>query len=87
MWPPHSVAIQLKIFTAVGIAINIVPSEKAVSAIGPSPVVNMWWLQTPNPRNAMAIPEKITNGAPNSGLRENVGRISDTTPNDGRIRM
>ena len=58
-----------------------------MSAIGPRPVVNMWWLHTPNPRNPITIPEKITNGAPNSGLRENVGSTSETIPIAGRIRM
>ena len=56
--PPHTVPIQLKIFTPVGIAISIVVSAKNVSAIGPMPVVNMWWLHTPKPRNAMNTPEK-----------------------------
>ena len=28
----------------------------------------------------MAMPEKITNDRPKSGLRENVGSISDTMP-------
>jgi hypothetical protein len=56
--PNHIVPIQLKIFTPVGMAISMVDSEKKVSAIGPIPVVNMWWLHTPNPRNAMNTPEK-----------------------------
>ena len=56
--PPHIVPIQLKIFTPVGIAISIVVRAKNVSAIGPMPVVNMWWLQTPKPRKAMNAPEK-----------------------------
>src|SRR2546427_7863339 len=38
--PPHSVAIQLKIFTPVGTAISIVVAEKTESAIGPSPTEN-----------------------------------------------
>ncbi len=56
--PPHIVPIQLKIFTPVGMAISMVVSEKNVSAIGPMPVVNMWWLHTPKPRKAMNTPEK-----------------------------
>ena len=51
------VPIQLKIFTPVGTAISIVDSEKNESAKGPIPVENMWWLHTPNPRNAMKAPE------------------------------
>ncbi len=35
----------------------MVASEKNVSAIGPIPVENMWWLHTPKPRNAMNTPE------------------------------
>ena len=39
--PPHMVAIQLKIFTPVGMAINIVVAENTVFPIGPSPTANM----------------------------------------------
>jgi chaperonin GroEL (HSP60 family) len=38
---PQIVAIQLKILIAVGIAINILVPEKAVTAIVPSPVANI----------------------------------------------
>jgi len=31
------------------------------------------------------MPEKITKGAPKSGLREKVGRTSDTMPMAGKI--
>ena len=55
--PPQTVPSQLKIFTPVGTAISIVVSAKNVSAIGPMPVANMWWLHTPKPRNAMNAPE------------------------------
>ena len=41
IFPPHTVPIQLKIFTPVGIAIIIVASEKNASAKGPIPVANM----------------------------------------------
>ena len=41
IFPPHSVPIQLKIFTPVGTAIVIVASAKAVLATLPMPVVNM----------------------------------------------
>ena len=41
MEPPHSVASQLKIFTPVGMAISMVPIEKAASATGPIPTANM----------------------------------------------
>ena len=85
--PPQSVPIQLKIFTPVGTAISMVESEKAASATGPMPAENMWWLQTPKPRKPMMMPEKITTGEPKSGLREKIGRTSDTMPIAGRIRM
>jgi len=58
--PPQSVDSQLRIFTPVGTAISIVAMEKAESATGPMPTANMWWLQTPNPRKPIVIPEKIT---------------------------
>ena len=40
--PPHIVAIQLRIFTPVGTAINIVDSEKAATETGPIPDTNIW---------------------------------------------
>ena len=39
--PPQTVAIQLKIFTPVGIAISIEVIANAESATGPIPVANM----------------------------------------------
>ena len=87
IWPPHSVASQLKIFTPVGTAINIVVPENTESAIGPRPTENMWWLHTPHPMNPITTPEYTMTVYPNSGLRENVGSTSDTIPIAGRIRM
>ena len=58
--PPHSVPIQLKIFTPVGMAMSIVVPANTESAMGPSPVENMWWLQTLHPKNAMTTPEYTT---------------------------
>src|SRR5207302_8810637 len=60
MSPPHSVAIQLKIFTPVGTAINIVVALKTESAIGPRPTENMWWLHTPHPMKPINTPEYTT---------------------------
>ena len=57
MRPPHSVAIQLKIFTPVGTAISMVRDEKAASATGPRPTANMWWLHTPKPKKPIRMPE------------------------------
>jgi hypothetical protein len=77
----------LKIFTPVGIAMSIVDKPNAETATGPSPDANMWWAHTPQPRKPIAMPENTTTAYPNSGLRENTGRISDTMPMPGRIRM
>jgi len=55
--PAHMVAIQLKIFTPVGIAMSIVISEKIESATAPIPTANMWCAQTPKPRKPIMIPE------------------------------
>ena len=60
--PPHSVPIQLKIFTPVGTAMNIVESEKADTATGPRPTANMWWTHTPQPMKPMAMPENTMTG-------------------------
>ena len=56
--PPAMVPSQLKIFTPVGMAISIVVRPNMVSAMGPMPVANMWWAQTPKPRKAIKMPEK-----------------------------
>ena len=59
--PRHSVAIQLKIFTPVGIAMITVEMPNAVLATGPRPVANMWCAHTPKPMNPIAIPLNTTN--------------------------
>ena len=55
--PAYIVPIQLKIFTPVGMAISIVVTAKTASATAGIPTANMWWLQTPNERNPITIPE------------------------------
>ena len=40
--PPHIVAIQFKILTPVGTAMNMVVAENAATLTGPSPDTNMW---------------------------------------------
>ena len=62
MRPPHIVPIQLKNFTPVGTAMNIVDSENAATEIGPMPEANMWCAHTPQPMKPMAIPENTMNG-------------------------
>ena len=61
-FPPHIVAIQFRIFTPVGTAMNIVDTEKAATEIGPSPEANMWCAHTPQPMKPMAMPENTMNG-------------------------
>src|SRR3954463_7372557 len=60
--PPHMVAVQLRIFTPVGTAMNIVVRENTVTDIGPIPETNMWWAHTPQPMKPMATPENTMNG-------------------------
>ena len=60
--PPYMVAIQLRIFTPVGTAMNIVDTEKAATETGPMPEANMWWAHTPHPMKPMAMPETTMNG-------------------------
>ncbi len=60
--PPYMVAIQLRIFTPVGTAMNIVASENARTEMGPMPDANMWCAHTPQPMNPIAIPEPTMNG-------------------------
>ncbi len=38
----------------------MVANPKAAWATGVIPEANMWWAQTPNPRNAIAAPAKTT---------------------------
>ena len=54
--------IQLKIFTPVGTAMNIVDTEKADDGHGPRPTANMWWTHTPQPMKPMAMPENTMTG-------------------------
>ena len=60
--PRHIVAIQLNILTPVGTAIAMVVRAKTEFATGPSPTVNMWWLQTIHPMKAMTSPDSTTTG-------------------------
>ena len=83
--PPHMVSNQLKIFTPVGIAIAIVAMENTATDTGPRPDANMWCAHTPKPTRPIDAPENTTNGYPNNGLRENVGRTSEIIPKAGRI--
>ena len=85
--PPYMVAVQLRIFTPVGTAMNMVATEKATTDMGPMPEANMWCAHTPKPMKPMAIPEPTMNGYPKMGLREKTGMTSETMPKVGRIMM
>src|SRR2546421_12063779 len=82
-FPPQSVATQLKIFTPVGTAMNMVDIENAATVTGPAPDANMWCAHTPQPMKPMAMPENTMNGEPNNGLRAKTGMTSDTSPKAG----
>ena len=56
--PPHMVVSQLRIFTPVGTAMNMVANENAATEIGPMPDTNMWCAHTPQPMKPIAMPEK-----------------------------
>jgi hypothetical protein len=51
--PFHIVASQLKIFAAVGTAINIVAYMKKSWPVTGIPTVNIWWAQTTKERIAI----------------------------------
>ena len=51
------------------------------------PTVNMWCAHTMNERIAIDEVAYTIEEYPNSGLRANVGMISETMPNAGRIMM
>ena len=85
--PRHMVATQLKTFTPVGTAISMVANMKNIWPDNGMPTVNMWCAQTMKDRNAILEAAYTIESWPNSGLRENVGMISETTPKAGRIMM
>ena len=85
--PPHIVPIQLNTLMPVGTAIAIVVNAKTEFATGPSPTVNMWWLQTIQPMKAITIPASTTVWYPNRGFLENTGMTSETIPIAGSINM
>ena len=66
---------------------SIVVIVKTVLATGPIPTVNIWWLHTIHPMNAMMAPASTTVAYPKRGLRENTGNTSETIPIAGKIKM
>src|SRR2546425_9711937 len=68
--PLYIVAVQLKTFTADGMATKKLKNEKIIPAYGDWPLTNMWWPHTRNPRTAMARLANATNRYPKILLRE-----------------
>ena len=59
--PLYIVAVQLKTFTAEGIATRKLSIENTRDAYTDWPATNMWWPHTRNPSTAMPRLEKATN--------------------------
>src|SRR5579871_2764601 len=78
---------QLKIFTAVGIAISVVLVAKKVCAATGKPVANIWCAQTVKLRKPIAMPDHATKVYPKIGLRDKTGSTSETMPKAGKIRI
>src|SRR6266567_6179825 len=83
--PRAMVAIQLKIFTAVGMAISVVLVEKKACAIGGRPTANIWCAQTVKLKKPIATPDQAIKVYPKIGLREKTGKISEMIPKAGKI--
>src|SRR3989442_13740469 len=79
----QSVATQLNVLTAEGIAIASVVTMKAVPTRGFIPLVNMWWPHTRKLRNAIAQIDVTIALYPKIGLRPCTVRISETIPIGG----
>ena len=52
--PRYMVKSQLKVFTPVGMAINMVAMPKKRLTPGPAPIVKKWWTQTEKDRTMIA---------------------------------
>src|SRR5205823_8676215 len=87
MAPPHIVAIQLKILMPLGTAIASVMTMNGRRAEIESPVVNMWWTQTPKERKPIATVERAIALYPKIGLWDIRGMTSEMIPIAGRIMM
>src|SRR5690606_29223372 len=86
-FPLHKVVIQLKAFTAEGIAINRVVKVNTDPKNGFIPETNMWCPQTIVERNAIAKMEATIARYPKMGFRAFVEIISETSPIAGRITI
>src|SRR5579859_5940494 len=85
--PKVIVASQLKIFTAVGMAISVVLVAKKACAIGGKPTANIWCAHTVKLKKPMATPDQATKVYPKIGLREKTGNTSEIIPKTGKIKM
>src|SRR5437016_13523906 len=81
----QSVATQLNVLTAEGMAIASVVTMKAVPTRGFMPLVNMWWPHTRKLRNAMAQIDATIALYPKIGLRPWTARISAAIPVGGGV--
>src|SRR6185312_551724 len=73
--PCNMVAIQLKIFTAVGTAMSMVAYMKNSWPVSGMPVVNMWCAHTMNDRMAIDDVAYTMEAYPKSFLRAKAGTI------------
>ena len=87
MLPRHIVAIQLKIFTPVGIAISIVEYMKNNSPDNGIPTVYIWCAQTMKDKKAIPAVANTIDVYPKSGLRAKVGMTCEIMPKAGKIRI
>src|SRR5574337_1016117 len=65
----------------------MVVSEKNELTSAPEPIVKKWCSHTRYDRIMIAMVAYTIEEYANSGLPENVGTISEYTPNSGRIKM
>ncbi len=66
---------------------SIVEIMNVMPSVGFMPLWNMWWPQTIQPRNAIAMMAYTIEWYPKTGFRDPLAITSDTTPIAGRIRM
>src|SRR5690554_5639229 len=85
--PFQIVVVQLKAFTADGIAINKVVNVNTDPKNGFIPDTNMWCPHTKVDRNAIASKDPIIARYPKIGFLELAARISDTIPIAGKITI
>src|SRR5258708_12246330 len=82
--PPNSVAVQLNVLIADGIATINVKNENATAAYVDWPVTNIWCVQTRNPITAIAKLAPATKLSPNIHFLPTLEFTSSTTHNPSR---